>query len=128
MIHHATGALQFSTVLRLIAVNGPAHADDRFLGRWSLDPRAANSPKHRQTTRWSLPTHRSPVLGYCTIKKSYLIGEGLYLQAQCLSNGKTRVMPIGLQLKGRKLVVTWDHTKAGEMGRCRKGRIQPAQR
>jgi hypothetical protein len=29
-------------------------------------------------------------------------------------------MPIGLQLKGKKLVVTWDQTRAsGEMQRCR---------
>ena len=82
---------------------------------------AANSPAAppKQTPLVVTDTSVAWFPGYCTIKKSYLIGEGLYLQAQCLTNGATRVMPIGLQLKGSKLMVTWDQTKAGEMQRCR---------
>lgn len=98
-----------------------AHADSRFLGRWSLDPAGCKVAGSTAETTPLVVTDTSVAWfpGYCTVKKSYLIGEGLYLQAQCLNNGVTRVMPIGLQLKGKKLVVTWDQTKAGEMQRCR---------
>jgi hypothetical protein len=105
----------------LIAIGGPAHADDRFLGRWSIDPSGCKVRGSTAETTPLVVTDSSVAWfpGYCTIKKSYLIGEGLYLQAQCLSDGNTRVLPIGLQLKGKKLMVTWDQTKAGEMQRCR---------
>lgn len=98
-----------------------ARADDRFLGRWALDPAGC---KFAGSTAEKTPLVVTDISvawfpGTCTIKKSYLIGEGLYLQAQCASGGKSRVMPIGLQLKGKKLLVTWDQTKAGEMQRCR---------
>ena len=104
----------------LIALGGPARADDRFLGRWALNPSGCKFAGSTAETTPLVLTDTSVAWfpGYCTIKKSYLIGEGLYLQAQCLSNGTTRVMPIGLQLKGKKLTVTWDQTKAGEMQRC----------
>jgi hypothetical protein len=99
----------------------PARADARFLGRWALNPSGCKFAGSTAETTPLVVTDTSVAWfpGYCTIKKSYLIGEGLYLQAQCLTNGVTRVMPIGLQLKGSKLMVTWDQTKAGEMQRCR---------
>lgn len=106
----------------LIASSGNAHADDRFVGRWSIHPSGCNVRGSTAETTPLIVTDTSVAWfpGYCTIKKSYLIGEGLYLQAQCLNDGANRIMPIGLQLKGRKLVVTWDQTKAsGEMQRCR---------
>jgi hypothetical protein len=99
----------------------PARADARFLGRWALNPSGCKFGGSTAETTPLVVTDTSVAWfpGTCTIKKSYLIGEGLYLQAQCLSNGASRVMPIGLQLKGSKLMVTWDQTKAGEMQRCR---------
>jgi len=95
--------------------------DPLFIGRWSLDPagcRGAGSTA--QTTplvvgERSVEWYRSS----CAVKKSYRIGDGLYLQAECFSGGKARVMPIGLQLHGSKLRVTWNQTLAGEMQRCR---------
>lgn len=99
-----------------------ANADDRFLGRWSINPSGCSVRGSTADTTPLVVTDTSVAWfpGYCTIKKSYLIGDGLYLQAQCLNDGTNRVMPIGLQLKGKKLAVTWDQTKAsGEMQRCR---------
>lgn len=56
----------------------------------------------------------------CLIKKTYRIGDTLALQAQCSSEGKVHVIPIGLKLIGRDRVsVTWDKTSAGEMRRCK---------
>ena len=57
----------------------------------------------------------------CTIKKTYRIGDGLFLQALCSNQGgNAKTMPIGLQLQGAdRLKVTWDQTVAGEMRRCR---------
>ncbi len=105
----------------LIVMGEAAHADERFLGRWALNPSGCRFAGSTAETTPLVVTDTSVAWfpGYCTIKKSYLIGEGLYLQAQCLSDGRNRIMPIGLQLKGKKLVVTWDQTRAGEMQRCR---------
>ena len=107
--------------LAFVLIAGVAHADDRFLGRWALSPSGCKFAGSTAQTTPLVVTDTSVAWfpGYCTIKKSYLIGEGLYLQAQCLSNGVSRLLPIGLQLKGSKLNVTWDQTKAGEMQRCR---------
>ena len=108
-------------VIMLAALCDRSHADDRFLGRWSINPSGCSVRGSTADTTPLVVTETSVAWfpGYCTIKKSYLIGEGLYLQAQCLNDGVNRTMPIGLQLKGRKLMVTWDQTKAGEMQRCR---------
>jgi len=106
----------------LLACGDAAISEDSFIGRWSSDPSrcwtsgstAATAPLilTDRTVTW----HVSP----CTIKKSYRIGEGLYLQAQCQTDGRTRVMPIGLQRKGPgRIAVTWDQTAAGELQRCR---------
>ena len=99
----------------------PADADDRFLGRWAINPTGCKVAGSTAETTPLVVTDTSVAWfsAYCTIKKSYLIGDGLYLQAQCASEGKSRVMPIGLQLKGKKLHVTWDQTVAGDMQRCR---------
>lgn len=107
--------------LLLCIVSMPANADDRFLGRWSINPSGCTVRGNTAETTPLVVTETAVAWlpGYCTIKKSYLIGEGLYLQTQCLNDGSNRTMPIGLQLKGKKLVVTWDQTKAGEMQRCR---------
>ncbi len=98
-----------------------AQADERFLGRWAIDAAGCRFGGGSAETTPLVVTDTSVAWfpGYCTIKKSYLIGDGLYLQAQCLRDGQSRVMPIGLQLKGKKLLVTWDQAKASEMQRCR---------
>jgi hypothetical protein len=106
----------------LVAGIGKAGAtDDPFIGRWSINPSGCNSFGDSVETAPLVITDTTVKwrVSSCTIKKSYRIGEGLYLQAQCSSEGKARVMPIGLQLKGKKLHVTWDQTVAGDMQRCR---------
>ena len=99
-----------------------AHATDPlFMGRWSIEPAGCNGFGDTAKTTPLVLTDRSVdwYRSSCTIKKSYRIGEGLYLQAQCVSRGVSRVMPIGLQLRGKLLHVTWDQTVAGDMQRCR---------
>ena len=82
--------------------NAPA-ADPLFSGRWSIDPAGCSGFGQTAQTTPLVVTDRSVdwFQSSCTIKKSYRIGDGLYLQAQCFSRGASRVMPIGLQLKGR---------------------------
>jgi hypothetical protein len=120
MTGRRVGSALLLAALSLLAV-ASARADDRFLGRWALNPSGCKFAGSTAETTPLVITDTSVAWfpGYCTIKKSYLIGEGLYLQAQCLSDGKSRIMPIGLQLKGKKLHVTWDQTVAGDMQRCR---------
>jgi hypothetical protein len=109
--------------LMLALVSADAFATDPlFMGRWSIDPSGCNGFGRTAQTTPLVITDRSVdwFQASCSIKKSYRIGEGLYLQAQCFSLGKSRVMPIGLQLRGKKLHVTWDQTAvAGDMQRCR---------
>jgi hypothetical protein len=101
----------------------PAFATDPlFMGRWAIDPSGcAIAGQTPQTTPLvvgdrSVSWFRSS----CTIKKSYRIGNGLFLEAQCAGfDAASRKMPIGLQLNGAKLRVTWDQSVAGDMQRCR---------
>jgi hypothetical protein len=108
-------------VIALLLWAPHARADDPFIGRWSIDPSGCRIAGGTADTTPLVVTDTSVAWfrSYCSIKKSYRIGEGLYLQAQCASEGRSRVMPIGLQLKGKKLHVTWDQTVAGDMQRCR---------
>ncbi len=106
----------------IVGMTAHAHADDPFLGRWSIDPAGCQTYGNTAATTPLVVTERSVTwyMSSCTIKKSYRIGEGLYLQAQCSTEGKSRVMPIGLHLKGHgRINVTWDQTNAGDMQRCR---------
>jgi hypothetical protein len=108
--------------LTLWLCSGVALATDPlFMGRWSIDPAGCRGFGQTAQTTALVITERSVewFQSSCTIKKSYRIANGLYLQADCFGQGRSRVMPIGLQLKGSKLNVTWDQTAAGEMHRCR---------
>lgn len=98
-----------------------AAADPLFTGRWSIDPAGCRGFGQTAQTTPLVVTDRSVdwYRASCTIKKSYRIGNGLYLEAQCFTQGSSRTMPIGLQLNNGKLRVTWDRTVAGEMQRCR---------
>jgi hypothetical protein len=95
--------------------------DPLFMGRWSIDPAGCKGFGQTAQTTPLVITDRSVdwFQATCSIKKSYRIGDGLYLQAQCFGQGRTRIMPIGLQLKGKTLHVTWDQAVAGDMQRCR---------
>jgi|GEM_PF-1202748 len=106
----------------IVVMTAHAHADDPFLGRWSIDPAGCQTSGNTAASTPFVVTDHNVTwyMASCTIKKSYRIGEGLYLQAQCLSGGKSHVMPIGLHLKGHgRMTVTWDQTNTGEMKRCR---------
>lgn len=107
--------------LAMAGITASEATDDPFIGRWSINPAGCTSFGDTAETAPLVVTDTTVKwwVSSCTIKKSYRIGEGLYLQAQCSSEGKARVMPIGLQLKGKKLHVTWDQTVAGDMQRCR---------
>lgn len=117
-------AIGGAAVCGLMLLLGGADAlatDPLFMGRWSIDPAGCKGfGQTAQTSALVLTDHSvNWFQSSCTIKKSYRIGDGLYLEAQCFKLGSSRVMPIGLQLKGKTLAVTWDQTKAGDMQRCR---------
>lgn len=108
--------------LTLWLCSGVALATDPvFIGRWSIDPTGCDGFGQTAQTTALVVGDRSVewFQSSCTIKKSYRIANGLYLEANCFGQGRSRVMPIGLQLNGSKLRVTWDQTVAGEMQRCR---------
>lgn len=101
---------------------GAAFATDPlFMGRWSVDPSGCRARGPTAQTTPLVVTDRSVdwFQSTCSIRKSYRIGNGLYLEALCFSGGSSRKMPIGLQLNGSKLRVTWDQSVAGDMERCR---------
>ena len=81
-----------------------AGADPLFTGRWSIDPAGCNGFGRTAQTTPLVVTDRSVdwYQSSCSIKKSYRIGDGLYLEAQCFSQGSSRKMPIGLQLRGQE--------------------------
>jgi hypothetical protein len=108
--------------LTLSLCSGVALATDPvFMGRWSLDPNGCTGFGQTAQTTALVVADRSVewFQSSCTIKKSYRIANGLYLEANCFGQGRSRTMPISLQLKGSKLNVTWDQTAVGEMQRCR---------
>jgi len=113
--------LSAALALLVVSVTAARATDDPFSGRWSINPAGCNSFGNTAETAPLFVTDTTVKwwMSSCTIKKSYRIGDGLYLQTQCSSEGKSRVMPIGLQIKGKKLHVTWDQTVAGDMERCR---------
>jgi len=101
---------------------GTAVADDRFTGRWAIGQSGCGFGGDTAETSPLIVSDRSVRWhdASCTIKKSYLIGDGLYLQAQCSGHDGSRIVPIGLQLKGRgRLAVTWGQAAARELQRCR---------
>jgi hypothetical protein len=115
------GGLAICALTLWLCVNVALATDPVFMGRWSLDPAGCNGFGQTAQTTALVVSDRS-VAWYqasCTVKKSYRIANGLYLEANCFGQGGSRVMPIGLQLKGSKLSVTWDQTAVGEMQRCR---------
>ena len=109
--------------LTLSLCSGVALATDPiFLGRWSINPAGCKGFGQTAETTPLVVTDTSVewFQSSCTIKKSYRIGEGLYLQAQCFERGHGRASCRSVcSSKGSKLNVTWDQTVAGEMQRCR---------
>jgi hypothetical protein len=113
-----------AVALAAFVVSGlePAFADDPFLGRWAIDPAGCHAYGGTSSTAPMIVTEKTVkwFVATCLIKKSYRIADTLALQAQCSSDGKMQVMPIGLKLIGRdRISVTWDKTQAGEMRRCK---------
>jgi hypothetical protein len=113
--------LPIAFVLAALFFANAAHADDRFIGRWAVGRDGCGFGGSSVETSPLVVSERSVRWRdtSCSIRKSYLIGDGLYLQAQCSGLDGSRVVPIGLQLKGRgKLAVTWDRAPARELQRC----------
>jgi hypothetical protein len=101
---------------------GAAQAADPFRGRWSIDPAGCRFAGNTAATSPLVLSEKSVTWfkSSCTIKKTYRIGDGLFLQAHCSNAGSNaKTMPIGLQLQGPdRIKLTWDKTAAGEMRRC----------
>jgi len=118
----AIGGAALCGLMLFLASPAALATDPLFMGRWSIDPAGCSGFGQTAQTAPLVVTDRTVVWyrSTCAIKKSYRIGNGLYLQAQCSAeNAAARVMPIGLQLNGGKLRVTWDRSVAGDMQRCR---------
>lgn len=106
----------------LSLLKDPAHADDPFVGRWSIDPYGCKAHGDTAATAPMIVTEKSVkwFVANCQIKKSYRIGDTLALQTQCTGEGTVRVMPISLKLVGKdRIAVIWDKAPAGEMRRCK---------
>lgn len=101
----------------LVASSAPA---DPLHGRWSIDPKGCVSEGDTPETAPLTVNGKSInwFVARCTIRKTYKIGDDLYLQARCTNEGKTRDTPIALVRHGERLKVTWDNAPAGEMRRC----------
>lgn len=120
------GGLGKAAVLAALVLCGgqvqSARADDPFLGRWAIDPAGCRAEGDTPSTAPMYVTAKTVkwFVAFCTIKKSYRIGDTLALQTQCTNEGRVHTMPIGLKLIGKdRISVTWDKTPAGEMRRCR---------
>jgi hypothetical protein len=115
------GGLAICALTLWLCVNVALATDPVFMGRWAIDPAGCSGFGQTAPTA-ALVVGNNSVEWFqssCTIKKSYRIANGLYLEANCFGQGRSRVMPIGLQLNGGKLRVTWDQTAVGDMQRCR---------
>ncbi len=118
----ATGVRAAALAAFVVSGLQPALADDPFFGRWAIDPAGCRAGGDTASTTPMIVTATSVkwFVAFCTIKKSYRIGDSLALQVRCSSEGQVKVIPIGLKLSGKdRIQVTWDKAPGGEMRRCK---------
>ncbi len=54
----------------------------------------------------------------CTVVSSYKVGQSLFLQARCVTQGVASTIPIMLEPRGERLRVGWNREPIVEMERC----------
>jgi hypothetical protein len=102
----------------LAALTGAATAtlaSEPQYGRWAIDQQhcSGDTKAGPLTVTASSATLASE---YCTFGKMYKADRGLYIEGRC-SNGTRH--PISLQMKGERMLVTWNGDRPQEMQRCR---------
>ena len=55
----------------------------------------------------------------CTVVSSYKVKDALFLQAQCVSEGKTATIPVMLEPREQTVRVGWNREPIREMQFCR---------
>ena len=109
-------------LLSLIAsAAGAAPAPD-FTGRWAVDPQGCKIMGDTSETAPMFVTKTTIdwFVAACTMKKIYLTGNELHIQARCSNEGKVSMTPIAFELRNSNtLRVTWDGSRVKpDMRRC----------
>jgi len=100
---------------------GAASAPD-FTGRWAIDPQGCKIMGDTSETAPMFVTKTTIdwFVAACTMKKMYLTGNALHIQARCSNEGNVSMTPIALELRNPDtLRVTWDGSRIKrDMRRC----------
>jgi hypothetical protein len=110
-----------SALLMMAFMGSPAAAEPTD-GRWALSPYACSGELF---TRAETPLIVTALAvrwfdTNCTIVSNYKVNQTLYLQGQCLSEGRRATIPIMLEpVRGDRLRVGWNREPIQEMQRCR---------
>jgi hypothetical protein len=108
------------TVLTTSAASAAPAPD--FTGRWAIDPQGCKVMGDTSETAPMFVTKTTIewFVAACTMKKMYLTGNTLHVQARCSNEGKVSMTPIALELRGSDtLRVTWDNSRIKQdMRRC----------
>jgi hypothetical protein len=109
-----------TAAILLIAIAGPAAAQG-VQTRWALSPAACDGEAFtREETPLIVEGLSIRWFSFdCTVVSSYKVGETLFLQAQCASEGASGTIPVMLQPDGERLRVGWNREPLREMQRCR---------
>ena len=104
----------------MIALVGNAEPAEPTDGRWALRPHACAGDLF---TRAETPliVSASSVRWFdtnCSIVSNYKVNQTLYLQGQCLSEGRRATIPIMLEPRGDRLRVGWNREPIVEMQKC----------
>jgi hypothetical protein len=106
----------------LVAIAGPAWAQEPINGRWAIDPEGCKIDGDTSETAPLYVTDKTLKwwVADCRVGKSYKVGNALYIQARCSNEGSRHSIAVKLDLVSRdRLAVTWDGSKGKEMQRCK---------
>lgn len=89
--------------------------------RWALAPHACDG---EMSTREDTPLifDNGEIRWFnlsCQVVSRYKVKDAVFLQARCMSEGKTGTIPIMLEPNGERLRVGWNREPVREMRRCR---------
>jgi hypothetical protein len=109
-------------IASMLMLGAPAHAEEPINGRWAIDPQGCMIEGDTSSTAplYVTDTTLKWFVASCRVGTSYKIGNALYIQARCSSEGMKSSTPVKLDLVSRdKLAVTWDRGKIEHMQRCK---------
>ena len=122
IIRFKSRALRHIVACLVVALVGNAEAAEPTDGRWALNPYACAGDLF---TRAETPLIVTALAvrwfdTNCTIVSNYKVNQTLYLQGQCLTEGRRTTIPIMLEpVRGDRLRVGWNREPIQEMQRCR---------